>query len=400
MTGLPSLAFICEGNPEIPGGAFSGTAFSLVSHLRAAGHPVRTVDCEPTGWRRALLAARTYRPQRPRWQANFHFGEEAFAARSHLATRGLATGPRPDGVLIVGGTFLPALDARTPLATYCDWNVALAVRFAEAGHSPTRHMSPRAIDAAMRREAAVYRRADLVFTTTDKLRESFIDDFRVPPERVIACYAGPNMDPAQVPWPRAPRAAGQPPTILFVGKEFERKGGLVVLEAFRQVRAALPDARLRIMGPTALPGGAAEEPGVELMGLLRKSDPEQFRQIVDAYTTADVFCLPSLYDPSPIALVEAMLYGLPCVASDAWAMPERIVSGETGFVTPVGQPGPLAEQLTALLRDPARARAMGAAGRARADALFTWPAVAARVSEAMRDVMTARAVDRPATAAV
>jgi glycosyltransferase involved in cell wall biosynthesis len=400
VTGLPSLAFVCEGNSEIPGGAFSGTAYSIVSHLRAAGHQLRTVDCEPTGWRRAVLAARTYRRSRARWQANFHFGDLAYATRSRLATRGIEAGPRPDAVIMVGGTFLPVVAPRMPLATYCDWNIALALRFAEAGHSPTRHMSARAIDTAMRGEAAIYRRSDLIYTTTDKLRDSFIEDFKVPAERVIACYAGPNMDPSQVPWPRAPRVPGQPPTILFVGKEFERKGGLVVLEAFRQVRAALPDARLRIMGPTQLPGGAADEPGVELMGLLRKSDPVDFRRIVDAYTTADLFCLPSLYDPSPIALVEAMLYGLPCVASDTWAMPERIVDGETGFVTPVGQPAPLAARLIELLRDPARARAMGAAGRARADALFTWPAVAARISESIRDVVESSRTRRPAAAAV
>jgi glycosyltransferase involved in cell wall biosynthesis len=58
-----------------------------------------------------------------------------------------------------------------------------------------------------------------------------------------------------------------------------------------------------------------------------------------------------------------------------------VVDGETGHLVPEGEPGPLGDALLGLVRDPARRRALGAAGRARAVARLTWDAVAARYRE-------------------
>ncbi|WP_237758089.1 glycosyltransferase [Anaeromyxobacter sp. PSR-1] len=79
-----------------------------------------------------------------------------------------------------------------------------------------------------------------------------------------------------------------------------------------------------------------------------------------------------------------MAFELPVVASRIEAIPEIVADGETGLLVPPRDPAALAAALGALLADPARARAMGAAGRARAAARFGWTRAAARMLDVLR----------------
>jgi glycosyltransferase involved in cell wall biosynthesis len=86
---------------------------------------------------------------------------------------------------------------------------------------------------------------------------------------------------------------------------------------------------------------------------------------------ADLLCLPSREEGLSLAALEAMAAGLPLVATRVGGLPEAVEDGKTGLLVPPRDPSALAGALARLLTDPARARAMGAAGRARAAACFT-----------------------------
>lgn len=374
-----TLAFLTEGDAESADRSFSGTAHSILGGLRAVGVRVHARDAELYGWRKLLVAARVWAPERKRWQTRFRLGGPAFAARSARARAAARALPdRADAYLQVGATFAPA---GAPYFLYCDWNARLAERFATSGQSPVNHLradEQAAIDA---RETAVYRGASAIFTISERLRASFVADYGIPPERVVVAYPGPNMDAEAIPV-RVARRADVPPTILFVGKEFVRKGGDVLLAAFARVRERLPDARCVVVGPADI---GVVPPGVELLGPLRKDDPAEFARLLAAYGEADVFCLPTRYEPLGIVTIEAMYAGLPCVTSDTWAMGEMVADGETGYTVPVDDDVALADRLHALLADPTRAAAMGAAGRSRALERFSWRASA----ETMRRTIAA-----------
>ena len=382
------ILLVSEGNPELPF-AFSGIGKFLVDHLRAEQVQLDTADVALHGARRALAGAASWSPRRARWVSRYRGGDLSFYLRTQRARSALRTAAaRYDALLQFGATFAPDGHNGTPYFLYCDSNKLLGRR---SGFSPGAALTRGEYNRGVRRERGIYDAASGIFVFSDRVRNSFIEDFGVAPEKVATVYAGPNVDLARIPTRSPTRDAGQPPTVLFVGREFERKGGDVLLAAFRRVRRDLPDARLTIIGPRDLP---VTEPGVESLGFLRKDSPDDWQKLVAAYASADVFCFPTRYEPFGIVLLEAMFFGLPCVASDAWAIPEIIVEGETGFRVPVDDVPGFADRLLRLLGDPLLARRMGMAGLARANATFTWQRVVRRMLARMQSTL---AQTRPAS---
>jgi len=383
------ILLLCEGNAEDVV-ASSGYAKSLLDALRAAGHDVPTGDVDLHGSYRWAAAARMFSPRRRRWAVRYHTGELPFQLRSRNAAAAIAKAGMPlDAILQIGATFAPEGRGSVPYFQYCDSSMRMS---ADAGHSWAAALGERELASVIARERRVYDGATAIFTFSEFVRQSFVNQVGVPADKVVAGYVGPNLDLTSI-RPRAARRPDAPPTILFVGKEFERKGGDVLLAAFRRVRTHLADARLTIIGPPDL---TVDDPGVTSLGFLRKDDPESLRVLTDAYANADVFCLPTRYEPFGIVILEAMFHGLPCIATHDWSIPEMIRDGETGYTVPVGDEVTLADRLTSLLSDPTRARAMGDAGLAHARERFTWPNVAERITREMQRRLSVTSAERNA----
>ena len=384
MTAL-TLLVVGEGHPDT-WDCWSGCARGLVTALRRAGVHVVGRDADLYGLRRLATAVMSWSQPRARWAARYHCGALGFAARSgraHAGFRGVAF----DAVLQIGATFDALRYTRRPGFLYCDANCRLAQRYAPYGDVPA--LRPAEIDRMAAREGRVYERAATIFTMSEYARRSFLQDFSVPEDRVTTVHAGANLD-ATSPAARSPRRDG-PPTVLFVGRLWERKGGPMLLKAFHRVRQACPEARLRIVGATPAVG---DEPGVEVVGSVNKAAPGGQAKLLQLYETADVFCMPSRYEPFGTVFAEAMLHGLPCVAANHCAMPEIIEDGRSGWLVPDGDVTALAHCLTRILADRGALAAAGARARERALQLFTWDRVAERMLAVMKAGALQAVVDR------
>ena len=253
--------------------------------------------------------------------------------------------------------------AGVPYAIYTDNTMALTQR-----HYPAwAPLSKRDADRWLRFEAEIFRGAAATFTYSEFARRSVIEDYGCPASSVLAAGAGANQALSSVEHKdySAPRA-------LFVGYEFERKGGEVLLDAWPMVLSRVPDAELSIAGPRRPPRRSLP-PGVRWVG---RGD----RQALDElYSAASVFTMPSLFEPWGHVFVEAMAYGLPCIGTQGCAMPEIIEDKVTGRLVPANEPEPLADALVELLSDPAKAAAMGRAGFAAVQREFLWSHVCDRV---------------------
>jgi glycosyltransferase involved in cell wall biosynthesis len=107
---------------------------------------------------------------------------------------------------------------------------------------------------------------------------------------------------------------------------------------------------------------------------------------------ADILVNPSLSETFGMALVEAMASGVPVISTRVGGMPEVIEDGVTGLLIPPDDPASLAHAIQALLRDPARRQAMGAAGRERALNHYTWEAVASQTGALYRSLLAGEAI--------
>jgi glycosyltransferase involved in cell wall biosynthesis len=225
-------------------------------------------------------------------------------------------------------------------------------------------------------EQEIYRHARHVFVMSDHVRHSLIDDYAHDPARATCVYAGSNVDPTPV------ALANENYTnqaVLFVGIDWERKGGPTLLAAFERVAERLPRARLVIIGSTPYTAHAR----IEVLGRVPREEVKR------RLTEASVFCLPTRAEPFGIAVVEAFHHRLPVVASNIGAMPDLVRDGESGRLVPPDDPAALADALTALLEDPALCRRFGERGHEIAREHYSWDAVGDKLRAGILAELTA-----------
>lgn len=228
------------------------------------------------------------------------------------------------------------------------------------------------------------------------------------PERLTTIHNGVDPRPFRCAARAAGRlaatpAAGRPFTIVMVARLAPPKDPLCLLRAFAMLRAELAagnaregaahaggrSARLVFVGDGLLRPRLEEAAAALGLTVSRRSAPaadgggsegelavvfageRPVEEVADLLAAADVFVLASRWEGLPYSVIEAMMAGLPVVASRVGGLPELVVDGLTGFLVPPGDAEALGRALARLLRDPAERARMGEAARRRALAEFT-----------------------------
>ena len=340
--------------------------------------PVPMVDATLRGWRRAVNGLMVFHPHLPTWKERFYQNIPAFVSRSQyvghrmaaLHKQGLA-----DVALQVGVTFDATWGNHgVPVIVYTDFTTHMAIQNPEAGRSPfTAEQGQRLVQL----ETQAYTRAAHIFTRSDLVRESLLADYGLPEGKITAVGGGVNFAP--LPTPNETRSSGRP-TALFIGKDFYRKGGDLLLQAFAQAREHIPNSRLIMVTQGPIPADLPLD-GVEIVA------PTWDREVIyNLYREADLFVLPSRLETWGDVLLEAMAYGLPCIGATRQAMGEIISHGETGLVVPPGDGYALYSALLWLMINPWLRTKWGYAGRARLEDHFTWPHVVAKMAPMIEEI--------------
>jgi len=235
-----------------------------------------------------------------------------------------------------------------------------------------RRLSLRRWYGFLRMQGKVARRLPHVLCPSASSARDIVTDFGVDPARIQVVPLG--VDEVFAP-PTAPRVPGR--IVAMASADTPMKGIATLLEAFAKLRTERDVELVLVSRPK--PGGRTEQ----LLDRLSITDSVRFvhgipdAQLAELVGSAEVACVPSLYEGFSLPTAEAMACGTPLVASRAGAIPE--VVGPDGLcadlVTP-GDMGELAAALEALLDDPQRRERMGAAGRQRVLDEFSWRAVA------------------------
>lgn len=254
------------------------------------------------------------------------------------------------------------------------------------------HYTPRALKTRLlpvfrwvMRESA--RRAARIIVPSRSTADDVIRELRIPDagrDRVVVVpeAAGPQFTPG-------PAGGATTRTVLFVGRRDPYKNLPTLVRAFARVRAAVPDARLVVIG-AADPRYPEAEQAAREAGL---GEAVEWRGYVDgaglvqAYREAAVFALPSRYEGFGLPVIEAMACGAPVVCGNRSSLPE--IAGDAAMLVDPDDPGAIADALTAVLTRPDLAAGLRERGLRRA-AGFSWAATARATAGVYRSAAESR----------
>jgi glycosyltransferase involved in cell wall biosynthesis len=213
-------------------------------------------------------------------------------------------------------------------------------------------------------------------------------DFGIERSRLRVIEVGVDVDLFR-PQPQVQRRPDR--LITTISSSSPLKGLYVLLEAFAALRRERPSLQLTVIGSNGHPETERRLRQLDLNGSVRFTGWVTSEEIATTYAESTLAVVASLYEGFGLPAAEAMACGVPVVSTRAGALPEVIgTSGEAGVLVEAGEPASLVRPIRELLDQPERRVAMGVAGRARVESLFTWRRTAERTAELYEEAIAAR----------
>jgi glycosyltransferase involved in cell wall biosynthesis len=355
----PRIGFGCLWD-KIPERTWSYSAWNLRAALRLATDTTDIGVQIPRLPRAALQAIHTRR-RAGRLITTWYYSRLAESYVEHVLRRELSRIPAArgcDAVLTIHD--LGALPVPFFVYTDISWD-GLAAMIGTDGSAQLLSMTPSSVARRRERQMAIYRRATGIITMSQWLARNLVEQTGIPPGKIHVVHPGLSAGwqspggavAASAPHGRGghqlPQRAAPRRRLLFIGRrDFYRKGGDLVLAALAVLRREHdPQITLTVVGPETWPVPGTPPDGVRFLGAL---PPHELAALYDRH---DLFVMPSRMEGFGIVLVEALARGLPCVARDAFAMPEIVTPGVSGALVSGDDEHELAVTIAAVLADDA-----------------------------------------------
>ncbi len=161
--------------------------------------------------------------------------------------------------------------------------------------------------------------------------------YKANPEKVHCVPYGANLEAEEIPLREVAlnHHLGQEINLLWVGVDWERKGGATAHACLMELLSRGTAARLTVCG--CIPPAQFRHPKIEVIPFLNKRDPEQRRKMSELFLQANFFLFPTQADATPIVLCEASAHGLPTLVRETGGVVGAVVDGENGYLLPPGR---------------------------------------------------------------
>lgn len=220
-------------------------------------------------------------------------------------------------------------------------------------------------------EQLAIRKASRLIYPSQWAAGSAIRDYGARIERIHVFPMGANLDEPPTREQIAMRQRSERVRLLFVGVDWERKGGPVAFGTLRVLEQLGVPASLTIVG--CIPPAEFSHPALTVIPFLNKNDAAERKQLSDLYLNSDIFILPTRAECMPIVFCEAAAFGLPSFACATGGVPFLIENERTGRLFPLdATSADYAHAIAELWRDPSRLDKMVIASRERFENQLNW----------------------------
>jgi glycosyltransferase involved in cell wall biosynthesis len=300
-------------------------------------------------------------------QYNYFFSTRMSKRYAKIATRQLVGQSFDVIVAPMGWAELAYLETDIPTIFVGDSTLGLLFNFYPACSNLV-DVSYREMDTIEKRVTS--RAKGLVYSSSWAAR-SAIDDYHADPAKVHVVSMGANFDnplPKEIFLQKRKSSSCK---LLFVGLDWQRKGGEIAFETLLALEKMGIMAELIICGCTPPEQFVHEK--MQVIPFLDKNNPEQYNRLAQLYLETDFLLLPTRYDCTPIVFCEANAYGLPVITTQTGGVPELVRDGENGFTLPLAARGDeYARVIASVYQDDERYARLVSTSRATYEERLNW----------------------------
>jgi glycosyltransferase involved in cell wall biosynthesis len=364
--GGPQIGFAALWEP-VPERTWSGSAWNLLQGLLRAA-PTTDVGIHMSRFSltafKALHTRYRYGQLVARWTSSRM--TDAYLTRTlRQAAHANARDNSYDAIVTID----TLADPGVPFFVFYDisWEAMIASAESARAYAELRGLKLSVMNYVRDHQQEIYNRATGIIALSNWFARSLVEQSGVPPEKIYVAHPGfsagrlieahdrdddlPEKNDGinssrEVPIRDAPRRR-----LLFVGRQntnydFYRKGGDLVVDALTILRSDYDNKiTLTMVGMDYWPLPGTPPPGVRLLGYVPPS------KVSGLYDSHDLLVMPSRMEPFGVVFVEALAHGIPCVARDAYAMPEVVTPGVSGALVTKDDPHELAATIASVLAD-------------------------------------------------
>jgi len=290
---------------------------------------------------------------------------------------------RPDAIFAPGSHAVAMLDVSCPVVFCADATFANVLDC----YDSFSHCAPEFIVQGHAQERAALGRCAAAIYPSEWAARSAVESYGADPARVHVVPFGANVQapPADFIRDAIDARCLAPLKLLFVGREWVRKGADLVLDTCTQLRASGFGVELDLVGIEQPPRQLPE--WVHNHGLLDKRDSAQRVRLQELFAHSHFFFVPSLAENYGMVFCEAAAYGLPSLTTNVGGIPTIVRDGVTGYTLPPGTPtDDWAALVAKIIGDPVAYRAMAYASRADYEARLNWDAFGAQLHTILETV--------------
>ena len=286
-------------------------------------------------------------------------------------------------IALHASTVIPELEINAPLVYVTDATAALLNSY----YPKRQELSHEDVAWLHECEQATIDQSDAIVVPTQWAADSVLEEYAAVPSRVQIVEWGGNLDNLPDLTEKEHHKPGDPVKFLFVGLDWERKGGDIATEMVEYLQGVGIDASLTVVG-AAIPR-KHKSPFVRSVGMLNRANPDESEQLDQLFHGADFYIHPARAECYGHVLCEALGFGVPVIATQTGGISQCVIDGETGILLPPDSPPEdFAERVQGLIADNARMKEMQTNAVHDFRKRLNWDRWASRVQQVLQHILS------------